>query len=86
MKHFIATSLILSIVVTIVLLIPQLIVDSQSTSVNVSLTNSQTTEPMSLSSILKFEKVKTIPDEIHVGEKFSIHAIVVNTGSYLSLL
>jgi len=35
-----------------------------------------------LSPILKFEKVKTIPNEIHVGEKFSISATVVNTGSY----
>ena len=82
MKHFTATSLILSIVVTIVLLIPQLVVDSQSTSVNESLTNSQPTEPINLSPVLKFEKVKTIPNEIRVGEKFSIHAIVVNTGSY----
>ena len=82
MKLFIAISLILSIVVTIVLLSPQLVINSQSTSVNESLTNSQTTQPINLSSILKFEKVKTIPNEIHVGEKFSISATVVNTGSY----
>ena len=82
MKLFIATSLILSIVVTIVLLVPQLVINSQSTSVNESLTNSQTTQPINLSPILKFEKVKTIPNEIHVGEKFSISATVVNTGSY----
>jgi len=81
-KVFIAISLILSIIVTIVLLVPQLVINSQSTSVNESLTNSQTTQPINLSSILKFEKVKTIPNEIHVGEKFSISATVVNTGSY----
>ncbi|MDW3612141.1 MAG: hypothetical protein QOK90_08450 [Nitrososphaeraceae archaeon] len=82
MKLFIAISLILSIIVTIVLLVPQLVINSQSTSVNESLTNSQTTQPINLSPILKFEKVKTIPNEIHVGEKFSISATVVNTGSY----
>ena len=82
MKLFIAISLILSIIVTIVLLVPQLVINSQSTSVNESLTNSQTTQPINLSSILKFEKVKTIPNEIHVGEKFSISATVVNIGSY----
>jgi hypothetical protein len=81
-KLFISISLILSIVVTIVLLVPQLVIDSQSTSVNESLTNSQTTQPINLSPILKFEKVKTIPNEIHVGEKFSISATVVNIGSY----
>ena len=82
MKLFIAISLILSIVVTIVLLVPQLVINSQSTSVNESLTKSQTTQPINLSSILKFEKVKTLPNEIHVGEKFSISATVVNIGSY----
>jgi hypothetical protein len=81
-KLFIGISLILSIVVTIVLLVPQLVINSQSTSVNESLTNSQTTQPINLSPILKFEKVKTIPNEIHVGEKFSISATVVNIGSY----
>lgn len=82
MKLFIAISLIFSIIVTIVLLVPQLVINSQSTSVNESLTNSQTTQLINLSPILKFEKVKTIPNEIHVGEKFSISATVVNTGSY----
>ena len=82
MKLFIAISLIFSIIVTIVLLVPQLVINSQSTSVNESLTNSQTTQPINLSPILKFEKVKTIPNEIHVGEKFSISATVVNIGSY----
>ena len=82
MKLFIAISLILSIVVTIVLLVPQLVINSQSTSVNESLANSITIEPINLSPILKFEKVKTIPNEIHVGEKFSISATVVNIGSY----
>ncbi len=82
MKLFISLSLILPIVVTIVLLVPQLVINSQSTGVNESLTNSQPIEPINLSPILKFEKVKTIPNEIHVGEKFSISATVVNTGSY----
>ena len=82
MKLFIAISLILSIVGTIVLLVPQLVINSQSTSVNESLTNSKTIEPINLLPILKFEKVKTIPNEIHVGEKFSISATVVNIGSY----
>jgi hypothetical protein len=81
-KLFLGISLILSIVVTIVLLVPQLVINSQSTSVNESLTNSQTTQPINLSPILKFEKVKTIPNEIHVGEKFSISATIVNIGSY----
>jgi len=81
-KLFIAISLILSIIVTIVLLVPQLVINSQSTSVNESLSNSQNTQPINLSPILQFEKVKTIPNEIHVGEKFSISATVVNTGSY----
>jgi len=75
-------SLILPIIVTIVLLVPQLVINSQSTGVNESLTNSQPIELINLSPILKFEKVKTIPNEIHVGEKFSISATVVNTGSY----
>ena len=82
MKFFISLSLILPIVVTIVLLVPHLVINSQSTGVNESLTNSQSIEPINLSPILKFEKVKTIPNEIHVGEKFSISATVVNTGSY----
>ena len=82
MKLFIAISLIFSIIVTIVLLVPQLVINSQSTSVNESVTNSQTTQSINLSHILKFEKVKTIPIEIHVGEKFSISATVINTGSY----
>lgn len=82
MKLFIAISLIFSIIVTIVLLVPQLVINSQSTSVNESVTNSQTTQSINLSHILKFEKVKTIPIEIHVGEKFSISATVVNIGSY----
>jgi hypothetical protein len=81
-KLFIAISLILSIVVTIVLLTPQLVIKSQSTTVNQSLINSQTIEPINLSAILNFEQVKTIPNKIHVGEKFSISATVVNIGSY----
>ena len=40
------------------------------------------TTDSTLSPTLKFEDVKTIPNEIHVGEKFSIKATVTNTGSY----
>jgi len=67
--------------ITIIFLIPQLVLNSQSISLNESLTNPQTTVPVNPFT-LKFEKVKTIPNEIHVGEKFSINATVVNTGSY----
>jgi hypothetical protein len=81
-KLFIAISLILSIVAPIVLLTPQLVIKSQSTTENESLINSPALEPINLSPILNFEQVKTIPNEIHVGEKFSISATVVNIGSY----
>ena len=81
MKLFITISLILLIGITIIFLIPQLVLNSQSISLNESLTNPQTTVPVNPFT-LKFEKVKTIPNEIHVGEKFSINATVVNTGSY----
>jgi len=67
--------------ITIIFLIPQLVLNSQSISLNESLTNPQNTVPVNPFT-LKFEKVKTIPNEIHVGEKFSINATVVNTGSY----
>jgi len=80
-KLFITISLILLIGITIIFLIPQLVLNSQSISLNESLTNPQTTVPVNPFT-LKFEKVKTIPNEIHVGEKFSINATVVNTGSY----
>jgi hypothetical protein len=81
-KLFIAISLISSIIVTIVLLTPKLVINSQSTTENESLINSPALEPINLSTILNFEQVKTIPNEIHVGEKFSISATVVNIGSY----
>jgi hypothetical protein len=79
-KLFRAISLILSMVVTIVLLTPPLVISSQSTTENASLINSPTVDPINLSPILNFEQVKTIPNEIHVGEKFSISATVVNIG------
>ena len=82
MKLFIAISLISSIILTIVLLTPKLVINSQSTTENESLINSPALEPINLSTILNFEQVKTIPNEIHVGEKFSISATVVNIGSY----
>ena len=81
MKLFITISLILLIGITIISLTPQLVLNSQSISLNESLTNPPNTVPVNPFT-LKFEKVKTIPNEIHVGEKFSINATVVNTGSY----
>lgn len=84
-------SLVLPIIVittaTIVLslLFPQQLIYSQSTveeEIENSIINFNSTDSVNLSSILKFEKVKTIPNEIHVGEKFGIYAIVINTGSY----
>ena len=72
-------------VTTSLLLIPPQLIHSQSVieeEQENSIINVNSTEPINLSPVLKFEKVKTMPDEIRVGEKFSIHAIVVNTGSY----
>jgi hypothetical protein len=65
------------------LLIPQQLIHSQSTiEEENSTTNFKPIDLINLSPILEFEKVKTIPNEIHVGEKFSINATVINTGSY----
>ena len=67
------------------LLFPQQLIYSQSTveeEIKNSAINFNSTDPVNLSPILKFEKVKTIPNEIHVGEKFSINATVINIGSY----
>ena len=82
-------SLVLPIIVittaTIGLLFPQQLIYSQSTveeEIKNSAINFNSTDPVNLSPILKFEKVKTIPNEIHVGEKFSINATVINIGSY----
>ena len=84
-------SLVLPIIVIttatigLLLLFPQQLIYSQSTveeEIENSIINFNSTDSVNLSSILKFEKVKTIPNEIHVGEKFSINATVINTGSY----
>jgi hypothetical protein len=83
-------SVILPIIVTsaitsLLLVTPQQLIYSQSIleeKEGSSTTSVNSTDPISLSSLLKFEKVKTIPDEIHVGEKFSINATVINTGTY----
>ncbi|HEX7257199.1 MAG TPA: hypothetical protein VF242_03980 [Nitrososphaeraceae archaeon] len=71
-------------VTTSLLLIPPQLIHSQSiieeeenSNINVNSTDS-----INLSPILKFENVKTIPNEIHVGEKFSLSATVINTGAY----
>lgn len=82
-------SLVLSIIAittaTGLLLTPQQLIYSQSSveeEKKISIINFNSTDSINLSPILKFEKVKTIPNEIHVGEKFSIIATVINTGSY----
>jgi hypothetical protein len=71
-------------VTTSLLLIPPQLIHSQSiieeeenSNINVNSTDS-----INLSPVLKFENVKTIPTEIHVGEKFSLSATVINTGAY----
>ena len=81
-------SIIMPIIVTTAvttsfLLIPpqlihsQSIIEEENSNINVNSTDS-----INLSPILKFENVKTIPNEIHVGEKFSLSATVINTGAY----
>lgn len=88
--YIIIFSLVLPIIVittaTIgLLLFPQQLIYSQSTveeEIENSAIDFNSTDSVNLSPILKFEKVKTIPNEIHVGEKFSINATVINTGSY----
>ena len=82
-------SLVLSIITvstaTGLLLIPQQMIYSQFTveeEKKNSIINFNSIDSINSSPILKFEKVKTIPNEIHVGEKFSINATVINTGSY----
>lgn len=89
MRIFITvSSLILPIIVitiatTALLLIPPQLIYSQSTiEEENSTTNFNSTGSINSSPILKFEKVKTIPNEIRVGEKFSITATIVNTGTY----
>jgi hypothetical protein len=84
-------SIILPIIITsaitsLLLITPQQLIYSQSITEEEKEGNSTTsfnsTDPISLSSTLKIENVKTIPNKIYVGEKFSINATVINTGSY----
>jgi hypothetical protein len=84
-------SIILPIIITsaitsLLLMTPQQLIYSQSITEEEkegnSTTNFNSTDPISLSSTLKIENVKTIPNKIYVGEKFSINATVINTGSY----
>lgn len=83
-------SIILPIIITsaitsLLLITPQQLIYSQSITEEKegnSTTSFNSTDPISLSSTLKIENVKTIPNKIYVGEKFSIHATVINTGSY----
>ena len=72
-------------VTTSLLLIPPQLIHSQSVieeEEENSIINVNSTDSINLSPILKFENVKTIPNEIHVGEKFSLSATVINTGAY----
>src|SRR5687767_12927066 len=77
--------IVTTVVTTSLLLIPPQLIHSQSiieeeeenSNINVNSTDS-----INLSPVLKFENVKTIPNEIHVGEKFSLSATVINTGAY----
>jgi hypothetical protein len=84
-------SIILPIIITsaitsLLLITPQQLIYSQSITEEEKEGNSTTsfnsTDPISLSPTLKIENVKTIPNKIYVGEKFSINATVINTGSY----
>ena len=77
--------IVTSVITSLLLVTPQQLIYSQSIleeKEGSSTTSVNSTDQISLSSLLKFEKVKTIPDEIHVGEKFSINATVINTGTY----
>ena len=85
-------SIVLPIIVTTtvtisLLLIPPQLIHSQSLieeekEEENSTISVNSTDSINLSSILKFENVKTIPNEIHVVEKFSLSATVINTVSY----
>lgn len=84
-------SIILPIIITsaitsLLLITPQQLIYSQSITEEEkegnSITSFNSTDPISLSPTLKIENVKTIPNKIYVGEKFSINATVINTGSY----
>ena len=84
----VAFSIVLPIILTLgtisILSIPQNMLYSYSSiaeNEHNSTTILNTTDSTSLPT-LKFENVKTIPNKIHVGEKFSINATVINTGSY----
>jgi len=84
----VAFSIVLPIILIIgtisILSIPQNMLYSYSSMAEngpTSITILNTTDSIS-SPTLKFENVKTIPDKIHVGEKFSINATVINTGFY----
>ncbi|MGE3860132.1 MAG: hypothetical protein AB7F53_09105 [Nitrososphaeraceae archaeon] len=84
----VAFSIVLPIILTLgtvsILSIPQNMLYSYSSiaeNEHNSITILNTTDSIS-SPTLKFENVKTIPNKIHVGEKFSINATVINTGSY----
>ena len=82
MQIFIAmlNILLLVIVLTGSLYIPQQMVDSESnlTKNLTNLTSDEIANPL----VVQVEQIKTIPNKIYVGEEFSINATVKNTGMY----
>ena len=71
--------ILLCIVLTGSLYIPQQVIISESIDKNsTGFTSSDSIDP----SVLQVEQIKTIPNKIHVGEEFSINATVKNTGMY----
>ena len=77
---------ILNIVLSFVVLTCSLyntsqMINSEST-INENLTNFTSSDESINPFALQVEQIKTIPNKIHVGEKFSINATVKNTGMY----
>jgi hypothetical protein len=73
--------IVLCIVLTGSIYIPQQMVDSESTQSKI-LTNLTTSDKTVNPLVVQVEQIKTIPNKIYVGEKFSINATVKNTGVY----
>ena len=73
--------ILLCIVLTGSLYIPQQMVDSESIQSKI-LTNSTSSDETVNPLVVQVEQIKTIPNKIYVGEKFSINVTVKNTGMY----
>ena len=73
--------LLLFIVLTGSLYIPQQMVDSES-SISKNLTNFTSSDSIINPIVVQVEQIKTIPNKIYVGEEFSLNATVKNTGKY----